>query len=73
MKAFFVSLSSWGTSTPHIIDETALEQAERGENYLDPNGFDFLCEAETMKEAFDFYFNELSEFYFGVLAEAQHP
>lgn len=73
MTEFYIKMSTWGTATPNIIDDEAMSQAERGMNYLDPDDYDFLCEADTVHEAEDFYFDQLSSTVFDCMAEAMHP
>lgn len=73
MKEFYIRLFDWGEPNPQIIDDEAMYQAERGMNYLNPNEFDFLCEAETEREAEEFYINELSKDIFEQIAESTHP
>jgi hypothetical protein len=73
MTSFFVKLSTWGTATPHIIDDEAMYQAERGINYLNPDDYDYLCDADTMHEAEEYYAEALSDMYFTQIAEAGHP
>lgn len=57
MTNFYIRLSDLGSTTMSIIDEDTLDKAERGENYLDPDDYDFICEAETLEEADDYYWN----------------
>ena len=73
MTQFYIKMSTWGTETPNIVDDEAIYQAERGMNYLNPDDYDFLCEADTAREAENFYFEELSEQMFNLAAEAAHP
>lgn len=73
MTSFYIKLSTWGTSQPQIIDDEALYQAERGMNYLNADDFDYLCEAETAREAEQFYWEAFSQNVFDHIAEANHP
>lgn len=73
MTSFFVKLSTWGTAAPHIIDDEAMYQAERGLNYLNPNDYDYLCEADSLHDAEEYYADELSNAIFTAIAEAAHP
>ena len=73
MKNFYIQISTYETETPNIIDEATLEQAERGENYLNPDDFTFLCEAESASAANEAYFDEISKAFFERFAEALHP
>ena len=74
MASFFIKLSTWGTNQPQIIDERTLAQAERGENYLNPDDFDYLCEAENAHDAVERYFDhDFSVYVFDVIAESEHP
>lgn len=52
-----------------IIDAETLRQAEHGKNYLNPNDFMFLCEAENMHEAEQYYRREQAL----TLYECNHP
>ena len=73
MTAFFINMSTWGTPNPQIIDDEVMCQSERGKNYLNPDDFDFLCEAETARDAEKFYFEEFSNYVFDHIAECTHP
>ena len=73
MTAYFIKTATWGTSTPNIIDDEAMYQAERGMNYLNPNDYDYLCDADTAHEAEEYYFEKLSDHIFDHIAEAAHP
>lgn len=52
-----------------IIDLHTLEEAERGNNYFNPDDFIFLCEAETLEEAQQKHRNEC----FLTWCEKLHP
>ena len=73
MESYFIKLSTYGTATPQIIDDEVMYQAEHGMNYLNPDEFDYLCEAECMRDAEEFYFENLSEMMFTKMAERNHP
>lgn len=73
MKSYYIRISSWGTETPDIIDDKIMYQAEHGMNYLNPDDYDFLCEAECMRDAESFYDEELSDYIFTRFAESSHP
>lgn len=73
MTEFYIQLSTWGTETPNIVDDEAIYQAERGMNYLDANDFDFLCEADCLRDAENYYFDEISKAAFEAIAESNHP
>lgn len=45
-------------SGEHIIDEATLKSAEAGKNYLNPDDFMFLCEADSLEDAQDKYRTE---------------
>lgn len=73
MATYFIQLSTWGTNTPNIIDDETMYQAEHGMNYLDPDDFGYLCEADSMHDAEEFYDEELSDAIFMAIAERDHP
>lgn len=70
---YYIQLSTWGSETPNIIDAETMENAERGLNYLNPEDFNYLCEAGCLHDAEEFYFEELSEAIFDAYAEQFHP
>lgn len=41
----------FNTYDPQVIDEKTMEDAENGLNYLNPDDFMFLCEANTLEDA----------------------
>jgi len=51
MTGYYIRLDTWGTNTPNIVDDKAIYQAERGMNYLNPDDYDFLCEADSLHDA----------------------
>ena len=73
MTNYFIKIATYGTNEPMIIDETTMEQAERGENHLNPDDFMFHCEANTMEEAAEQYLEEFSQIAFDRIAETMHP
>ena len=73
MKAYFIRTNTYGTNTPHIIDEETMEQAEKGRNYLNPEEFMFHCEADSMNEAEEQYWKEFSEMACDYMAEKDYP
>jgi hypothetical protein len=73
MKEFYVRIATYGTNTPHIIDEEAMHQAERGMNYLNPDEFMFHCEADCMHDAEELYWEEFSRMAFDAESERMHP
>ena len=70
---YFVDLRTWGTETPNIIDDKVMVYAEQGKNYLNPDDYDFLCEAECMKDAEEFYFEKHNDELFIAFCEKDHP
>lgn len=52
MANFYINYRS---NKEQIIDERTLEDAENGKNYLNPDDFMFLCEADTLEDAQDKY------------------
>lgn len=48
---YYIKIDTYGERDVMIINGNVMEQAERGENYLDPEEFMFLCEAESAEEA----------------------
>lgn len=73
MTAYYYRISEWGNPTPTIIDESTLEQAEKGLNYLNPDEFNFLCEAESLEKADEIYWDKVSRGYSYRMAESMHP
>ena len=73
MKTYYISIESWGTSNPAIIDEEAMYQAERGMNYLNPDDYMYLCDAQNMAEAEEHYWEEAGRAAFDAEAERLHP
>ena len=70
---FYIRILTYGTSTPHIIDEETLHQAELGNSYLNPDDFMHLCEAHTMEEAIEYHDEERSRAMNDMYAERLHP
>lgn len=73
MNCYYIRLSTYNTPNPCIIDEDTLIQAERGENYLDPEDFMLLCEASSMEDATKVYWKEFSENWNQIEGERDHP
>lgn len=73
MKEYYIRTATYGTNTPHIIDEEAMYQAEHRMNYLNPDDFMFLCEADCMADAKEQYWEEFSQMAFDKEAERNHP
>ena len=73
MTGYHIRLDTWGTNTPNTVDDKAIYQAERGMNYLNPDDYDFLCEADSLHDAEEVYFEELSNYIFDCVAESTHP
>jgi hypothetical protein len=73
MKTYYIRIETWGTTTPDIIDEEAMYQAERRMNYLNPDDYMFLCDAQNMAEATETYWEEFSKAAFDAEAERLHP
>lgn len=57
-KAYFVDITNLNDPDATIIDETTLEVAERGENYLNPDDFIFHGEFASPEEARQAHWNE---------------
>lgn len=72
MEEYYICVSTYGTNEPHIVDEESMYQAERGMNYLNPDEFMFLCEAECLHDAKEQYWKEFSEMAFDEEAERMH-
>lgn len=72
MTAYYIRIATYGTGTPHIIDEEQMYQAERGMNYLNPEEFMFHCEADCMHDAKQLYWEEFSQIQNDAFAEAMH-
>lgn len=73
MKSYYIRTATYGTNTPHIIDEEVMHQAERGMNYLNPDEFMHHCEADNMHDAEEQYWEEFSQMAFDHEAEKDHP
>lgn len=73
MKQYYIRVSTYGTNAPHIIDEEAMYQAERGMNYLNPEEFMLLSEGECLHDAEEQYWEEFSEMANDKEAERMHP
>lgn len=73
MNRYYISISTCYTPNPNIIDEDTLDQAERGENYLNPDDFMFHCEASSMEDAVKCYWKEFSEHWNQIEGESDHP
>lgn len=67
-KAYYIDMTRSGYDFL-IIDEDVLAEAERGNNYLNPDDFMFHLDAESYEEARDAYLKEV------MLAECErfHP
>lgn len=73
MKEYYIRIATYGTNTPHIIDEETMYQAERGMNYLNPDAFMFHCEADCLNDAKDQYWEEFSKMANDAFGERMHP
>jgi hypothetical protein len=73
MREYYIRIATHGTGTPHIIDEEAMYQAERGMNYLNPDEFMFLCEADCLHDAKEQYWEEFSRNMNDAFGERFHP
>lgn len=73
MTIFYIRTATYGSSTPHIVDQDTMDQAERGMNYLNPDEFMYHCEAENMNAAEEQYWKEFSQMACDYQAEKDHP
>ena len=73
MKTYYIRIDTWATPNPHIIDEEAMYQAERRMNYLNPDDFMYLCDADCLAEAKEYYWEEFSRGANDAEAERIHP
>lgn len=73
MNRYYIRTLTYNTPNPDIIDEATIEQAERGENYLDPDDFMLLCYADSMEEAVKNYWKEVSQNWNEIEGESDHP
>lgn len=73
MTCYYIRIETHGTNTPHIIDEETMYQAEHGMNYLNPDEFMFLCEADCLADAKEYYWEEFSQMANDYEAEHSHP
>lgn len=69
---YYISIETYGTNHPHIIDDNSMDKAEVGLNYLCPDDFMYLCDAEDMQSAVDYYFDIFSQLCFDIEAEKYH-
>ena len=72
MKEYYIRIATYGTNVPHIVDEEAMYQAERGINHLNPDEFMFLCEADCLHDAKEQYWEEFSQMANDAVAERMH-
>ena len=61
MREWYIRTETYGTTQPHIVDEEAMYQAERGMNYINPNEFIYLCDADCLAEAIDYHAQEAAD------------
>jgi len=73
MTAWYIKDSTYGTNEPHIVDEKAIDQAEHGMNYLNADEFTFLCEADCLDDAKEYYWEVFSRMANDYMAEYLHP
>lgn len=73
MREYYIRIATYGTNTPHIIDEEIMYQAERGMTNLNPDEFMFLCEDDCMHGAKEQYWEEFSQMANDQQAERNHP
>ena len=52
-QPYFINykVDSFHTCDPMVIDLKTMEKVEKGLNYLDPDDFVFLCEADSLEDA----------------------
>lgn len=73
LHSYYIKLSTWGEVEPEIIDDEQMRQAELGLTDRDPDDYDYLCEAETLREAYRGYWDAVSDEYAQREAEKYHP
>ena len=73
MKPYYIKTDTYGTGMPNIIDEETMYQAEHRMNYLNPDDYMFLCEADCMADAKEQYWDEFSQLVNDKIAESCHP
>lgn len=73
MTTYYISMKTWDNLDAIIIDEATLEAAEHGLNYLNPDDFTFLCEADSMEQAKEIWAKEWNQMVGDRLMEANHP
>ena len=73
MKSYYISISTYGTPSPDIIDDETMLQAEIGANYLKPEAYMYLCDGDCMHDAVEQYFDEFSRMANDEFAEKMHP
>ena len=73
MKTYYINMNTIDQYDAHIIDDAALEAAERGGNYLNADDFMFLCDAESFEQAKAIWVEEWNQSVFNREAEKHHP
>lgn len=73
MREYYIRIATYGTNTPHIIDEEIMHQAECGMINRNPDEFMFLCEGECLSDAMGQYWEEFSQMANDQQAERCHP
>ena len=74
MKDFYINLETWGTNDPRIISDEVMQEAERGNSYINPDDYVWLCKAESGEAAEAYYWeHDFSAYCFDMMAESCHP
>ena len=73
MKAWYIKSADYREYNAHIIDEDIMKQAEQGKNYLNPDDYDFLCDASSADEARKIHLDERSAMLNQEFGEWDHP
>lgn len=58
MASFYINYRNNRLLEEQIIDEKTLQDAEKGLNYLNPDDFIYLCDANSLEEAEDKYLSD---------------
>ena len=73
MKNYYINMKTWEDLDAQIIDEETLAAAEQGRNYLNPDDFTYLCEAESLEQAKEAWAKEWNQMIGDRQMEANHP
>lgn len=72
MKNYYIKEETYGSAFPHIIDEKIMKKAELEMNYLEPDDYIFYCEADSLEEAVEKYWDDFTQMMSILEAEKDH-